>query len=381
MKLSVRLSELLGPKAAQRGIVNEICHATGIERHTVAALLHNRVKYIALDTLARLATYLAEKHGADVRSLVGALFAPEPEPLWDVLADAQQLTFCLGARMSREWAGSEYVMSTDAQLQGRMLSQIARAQLADGSRSARREGAAERRPFPSFCLLRAPMRRTTPQDPGEAWPAICREAQDFYEAHRDDRHAGVVALGSPKVNTLVELMFARAFALTPFRCRDRWARARDRRCPLFFRWRDTDPQPPSCCGGLVLGDDTSSVAPGIYYETADGSWASVECDPHVSDAAFLFYAYRPPLAQAEVACGGFSSLATHWMANELETIVAAMGEPQYASRKLKLGLYVIRFTFFPTSDPAGSVWDARKPRVDVIPISRRAIQRGLKGRS
>ena len=82
MRYSFRLSELLGhvPDPKKRpGTIKAIVEHTGLDRHQVAALLKNEVKYIPLKALSRLCDYLIEQGHATADQLPGALFAVEPE--------------------------------------------------------------------------------------------------------------------------------------------------------------------------------------------------------------------------------------------------------------------------------------------------------------
>ena len=63
MRYSFRLAELLGhsPDPRRRpGTIKSIVEHTGLDRHQVAALLKNEVKYIPLMALSRLCDYLIE---------------------------------------------------------------------------------------------------------------------------------------------------------------------------------------------------------------------------------------------------------------------------------------------------------------------------------
>ena len=89
MQYSFRLAELLGhvPDPRKRpGTIKAIVEYTGLDRHQVAALLKNEVKYIPLKALSRLCDYLIENGHATAEELPGALFSVEPENFWELLA-------------------------------------------------------------------------------------------------------------------------------------------------------------------------------------------------------------------------------------------------------------------------------------------------------
>ena len=88
MQYSFRLAELLGhvPDPRKRpGTVKAIVEYTGLDRHQVAALLKNEVKYLSLRALSRLCDYLVEHGYATADQLPGALFAVEAENYWELL--------------------------------------------------------------------------------------------------------------------------------------------------------------------------------------------------------------------------------------------------------------------------------------------------------
>jgi hypothetical protein len=177
------------------------------------------------------------------------------------------------------------------------------------------------------------------------------KATQLYDEFRREPSSALIALGSIKANPLAEVILAKAFSAVPFVSQDDVARPRERKCPILFRYRDEDdpsgrdPQPPACCGGLRLAAKTPTPLSGIYYETKTGVWEGCPCDLASDDVAFLFYSYRPSNEQVEVACGGFSARATMCLTRKLTEITGKLGKPQFNSESLRLGLYLIKFSF------------------------------------
>ena len=199
--------------------------------------------------------------------------------------------------------------------------------------------------------------------------------------HRESRSA-LIALGSIKVNPVVELMLAKTFGAEAFSSEDHVPKPTDRHSPILCRYRGDeskyrDPQPPSFCGGLRLAEQTEADKPGFYYQMENGQWGCCPWDPRSSDAAFVFYAYWPNTARGEVACGGFSSQATHCLTERLEAIVPKLGEPQFVSDQIHVGLYLIRFTFDRTDSDNGRFKDNAPFKYDVIAVSSEALARRL----
>jgi len=400
MKISLRLAEQLGAAAERHGVLTEIEHICGVERHTVASWLNNTARYVNLDALGRVADYLVKRHGVDRGQLPGALLGRDPEYFWDALASCKKLQFCLGTRTTPQWTGSDYVMSCDALLQGRMLTEIS-------NRVCRMDGATEAESpahraiaestgnghrvvhsfFPEFHLVRGPNRRLTAEnaDDDDDWHKSKKDAIKLYDRFRAQPSSALIALASIKVNPIVEIMLAKTFSAEPFVTEDGVAKPKDRKCPILFRYREkkderweADPQPPSCCGGVQLAAKTPAPRSGIYYQTRTGRWEAACWELASDDVAFFFYAYRPSKAQVEVACGGFSARATRKLTQNLEDVTAQMGKPQFESESLHVGLYLIAFTFDPSDTNYTPDRDDRECQFQVIPLDDKALGDRLK---
>jgi hypothetical protein len=333
-----------------------------------------------MDALARLCEYVISdsKSGIDPGSLPGALLGREPEDLWDTFAKCQRFDFYLGTRVSPQWPRANYVMATDSHLQSVLVSHITRLEAERSGRSQPIEKPGGERiiRYPNFHLVQAPGRDCNADNPGDKWAEMCREALDLYHRPLSEKPNATIALGSMKVNPMVELVLAHAFRAEPFVSQDAITYAKDRSCPFFFRYRDSDPQPPSMFGGLQLSSRLPAPQPGLYYESDCNHWECCPWDPDTSDAAFVFYAYRPNLAQFEVACGGFSSRATACLSQKLDRITAEFGGPQYDAGDLRVGLYIIQFRFDPRD--ADSDQDNRVFETRVVRVPDRAVVRRLR---
>ncbi|MGH7134652.1 MAG: hypothetical protein ACREHD_02870, partial [Pirellulales bacterium] len=251
MKVALKLAQLLQRygEGTQRGRINAIVEGMKkkgghVERHTVAALLKNEVKYLSLEVLGPLCEYLIDL-GVPAAILPGALFELVPGGFMEMLANSRDLAFCLGQRRHETWPGQDFVVATDSQLQSELLARILRCRRpADEAAPpvAAGESADYHRLHQFF--LTAPER-----DSPEQWTAVFGAAREHYDrVDAQGADTALIALGSNKVNSMVELILASAFAATPFESQDEVAHPRDRACPLMFRYRQRDPKPASCCG-------------------------------------------------------------------------------------------------------------------------------------
>src|SRR5213076_2626441 len=126
MRYSFRLAEVVGhmPDPRKRpGTIKAICEYTGLDRHQVASLLKNEVKYIPLDALSKLCAYLIDRGFAKADELPGRLFGVEPEHFWELIARRRRLELCLGVRQGEErnTLDDAWVVASDSVLLGELL--------------------------------------------------------------------------------------------------------------------------------------------------------------------------------------------------------------------------------------------------------------------
>jgi DNA-binding Xre family transcriptional regulator len=381
MQISIRLAQLLKPylkrRGSERGFVAELARGTGVERHTIRALMSNKVTYVNLDSLAKICSYLIQENIVEQPDLLpGAIFARDPERFWELMTRCERLEFCLGTRRAREWPGSRYVMSTDSRLQGVMLariSQVASHSAGTGEpHGAGPAAAVSRRPyFSAFHLVNAPSRQSAAESPGPDWHEVLETSNEIYRNLRNyGQRCALIAMGSIKVNPVVERIHAGIVGAEPFQP-DLPATAAERRFPIFFRYRQNDPRPPSFCGGLELARDRpAELQPGIWYESLDGSWQVAPWDENSHDAAFIAYVHRPNRGEVEVACGGFSSRATGLLTDHLDAIASQLRTPEKVADNLCVAIYVISFTGQPAQDHMRR-WRATVHEVPAETIRRR----------
>src|SRR5262245_42698811 len=351
MRYSFRLAEVVGhvPDPRKRpGTIKAICDYTGLDRHQVAALLKNEVKYIPLDALSKLCAYLIERGFAKADELPGRQFGVEPEHFWKLIARRRRLALCLGERQGESTTLDDaWVVASDSLLLGEVINGATRL----GGTVTHKTGAAAgvsaavqapvgSRPHPEY------LQQSLVWSPGQATLEVCKSMADrvykaFSEAAGDK---ALVCLGSNKSNPVVEALVASSFGCEPFVSQDNISNASKRSCPIFLRYRDHDPQFPSCFGGMKLGKGQASAKPGIYYEKPDGGWGCCEWAEGKHDAAFVFYVHRESQGRMEMVLGGFSGLATRLLARLLARRGDEFWPPVYSDEGLQIGAFVVRFT-------------------------------------
>jgi len=342
MRYSFRLAELLGhvPDPRKRpGTIKAIVEYTGLDRHQVAALLKNEVKYIPLQALSRLCDYLIEYGHVSADQLPGALFAVEPEHFWELLARRRRLEMCLGIRAGdEEWPEGAWVVASDSVLLGELLNGV--STLGGTAKHQDKPGSGILPPHPE--TLKQSLVWSPGQVPTEEVIARAREIYEQFCGPGSDK--AMICLGSMKSNPVAELILAEAFGCEPY-SEDDVQQNHQRCCPIFLRYRATDPHPLSCAGGLVLSEADARSAPGIYFETESGEWEYCEWDQPKNDTALVFYIHRESQGRLEMVLGGFSGRATRLLSRTLATRAEDFWPPIYSKHGIQVGAFIVKYHF------------------------------------
>ena len=338
MRYEFRLAELLGHTPDRRkrpGTIKAIVEYTGLDRHQVASLLKNEAKYIPLEALSRLCDYLVEHGHASADELPGALFAVKPEHFWELLARRRKLEICVGVRRPDGNARPEnaWVVASDAVLMGEVLNGV--TTLGGTDKLARSQGSSDLPTHPEL------LKQTLVWSPGvnDASDAIARSSSVFHDFTSTAGDKAMICLGSVKSNPVVEMIIADTFGATPFESQDQVEKASQRRCPIFLRYRDHDPHLPCASAGMQLSKTEPADQPGIYYETADGTWKYAGGQ----DTALVFYIYRESLGRLEMVLSGFSGRATRLLARTLANRGEDFWPPVYQANYLQVGAYIVQY--------------------------------------
>jgi hypothetical protein len=364
MQVSLNLAKLVGFSPAQRsGIIRDIAAEARLERHYVSDLLHGKASSISFEALASICEYLVKVHNKTPAELLGQLFVVSPGGFWDMFAGHTSFDLCFGMRRSQQWPERRWVSAADADLQASLLHRISLADTDDPDADTRGEGVTQH-------LIRSPEEKSTVDDLKE-WAT---EVYDAFEKRGGKK--SLIIMGSLKSNSVTELAFARAFKAQPFVSQDAVARARDRSCPIFYRYRDHDVQPPSCCGGVRLSKSEEAMQPGIYYEDPKKKqWVCCPVDSS-HDAALVYYVNRPLLGRLELVMGGFSGIATLQLSSNLPRLAHEFWPPAYSTPNLQVGLYVVRMIYRDRS-PGADRFDVKLEEIEVIPLAKSTLVRRL----
>lgn len=384
MRYSFRLAELLGhvPDSKRRpGTIKAIVDYTGLDRHQVAALLRNEVKYIPLAALSRLCDYLIEHGHVTAEQLPGALFAVEPENFWELLARRKRLELCVGVRRDEqgEWPGAAWVVASDSVLLGELLNGVSTLGGTAKHLTAGTPGtAASIKPHPEH--LQQSLVWSPGQGDEEVVMSRAREVHAAFAESSGDQ--ALVCLGSIKSNPVVELVLSQSFGCEPFISQDDVAQPRRRSVPFFLRYRDDDPHPKSCGAGLRLARSEETKAPGLYYEQADGTWAHCAWRQPEQDAALVYYLHRESHGRLEMVLGGFSGRATRLLARTLATRAEDFWPPIYSGHGVQVGAFIVQYDLGPQEDQQRDILrtdlvaDTKIIRLPAEPFQRRLEAQG-----
>ena len=381
MQYSFRLAELLGhvPDPRKRpGTIKAIVEYTGLDRHQVAALLKNEVKYIPLKALSRLCDFLIEHGHATAEQLPGALFAVEPENFWELLARRRRLEMCVGVRKdSVDNNEGSFVSASDSVLLGELLNGVTTlggtAKLRANDGNATSVLSSESIPSPEH------LKQSLVWSPGQASDTeVKRRAKSVYDEFNDSKgDKALIGIGSTKSNAVVEIMMSRAFNCGAFESQDGVDAATDRSVPFFIRYRDNDPHPKSCVGGLKLSKNDKSDKPGIYYEDAEGKWQCCSAEGDREEVGFVYYVHRESQGRLEMMMGGFSGRATRLLARALATRAEDFWPPVYENQGIQVGGFIVQFAMPPGKREADILRTDLVATTEVIQIPVEAIARRL----
>jgi hypothetical protein len=383
MRYSFRLAELLGhvPDPRKRpGTIKHIVEYTGLDRHQVAALLKNEVKYIPMHALSRLCDYLIEYGHVSGDRLPGALFAVEPEHFWELLARRRRLEICLGVRRGEEDESPEgaWVVASDSVLLGELLNGVSSlggtAQYLQRDRENTAPTSSHLVPHPEH------LQQSLVWSPGQMpLDDVVVRARAVYESFGSPGtdHA-LICVGSMKSNPVAELVLAHAFGCQPFVTVEDCQHAHARACPFFLRYRADDPHPPSCAGGIRLSQDDKSSAPGIYYEDKGQTWRYCGWDKPEHDTAFVFYIHRESQGRLEMVLGGFSGRATRLLAKTLSSGAEGFWPPVYARHGIQVGAFIVKYSFSSEEDHRPDLLKTDLVAgTTIIPLAEQVIARRL----
>lgn len=384
MTYCFRLANLVkyDPDPSKRpGTIKKIVESTGLDRHLVSAILRNEAKSISLEAMGKLCDYLIENQIVAAEDLPGALFGLEAETFWETVAGRKRVEICLGVRREGESKLSDnaWIVAADSLLLGALLGGVSTA---SGSKLSGRDPSHEtngdRSDLTATHLDHLEQRLVWSPDKTNE-PNVHKLAHEVYDSFRQaDADSALVSIGSIKSNPVSELTNARIFGGTPFEYEKNLKDARERKCPIFLRYRDDDPKFGSCCAGVELAKNTKSKQAGFYYETESGKWECCPWEYQRYDVAAVTYEVREAQARVEMTLGGFSGQSTRWLAKLLNDRAREFWPPAEINDSLRVGAFLVAFEVDPDmEDNHLFLGGSRYKNASIIRLADSVIQRRL----
>jgi len=380
MRFRFRLSDLVFDWSRKRGI-QDLADQTGINRHKISDLLHGVDRKLSLEEIGRICSALVKHYGVDPLSLPGALFEVVPDDFYEMFNTCDSVLFSVGKRDDPTLA-SEYAMTCDFILSGAVQAGLS---MFDFERLLRLRGKVpsevkgtdgepariHRYAAPEFVTATVFHRAGDSSWEATPDPVAIASYRDLCQKPR----LAHIAIGSVKSSSYNELALAQIFGALAFE-RPGATRARDRASPIFFRYRDSEPEFDSFCSGRDLAGAGSSETPGIYFESERGEWECCPWTEEGDDAAFVVFSHwRGNPARLEVVLGGFSARATAALSKIFHEIVPEL-QPQYDEPDRSVGAFVVSMQLDTARNGGSEPREFVLHPVDALGVKRRIRRAG-----
>ena len=308
-------------------------------------LLNNETPKIDRRHLAKVCRYLVDMGLADQHELPAGLFRMQPEHFWQLLTERKRVEMFMGVRRDDHW-NDQVVIAADSVIQANFLYRM--SQVSRTGVKRRKSRPSKSRQIIDPRLVRA--WGVNGSEDSDIQAEAKRLFRGFLKSHEDEdvEDNALIGFGSVKSNPVIEPSIAWCFRRAkPFISEDDVDDAQERTCPFVVLYRDTDPHPPSVCGGTRLSRKDPGSGPGIYYEEPDGKWHRIAWDEH-SDAALVFYRLDKVSGQLIMVMGGFSGRGTRCLAELLRGDDADVFWPPVSTNDyVEVGAFIVHFTLRP----------------------------------
>ncbi len=372
MKIRLRAEHFLGLDQPRHMALSKLARAIGVTRHQLMHLLDNDAPQLNRKSLEAVCEYLLGHGRLTPVNMFQRLFTMEPDSFWQMLAGRQRIDFFMGVRCRDEVVVDQQIVAADAVLQSVLMNRLTGVAAENRTRSTRFVRHAQQ-VISSQLVLSWGYYGTTDL---ELQSKAKGQWKQFAGEHADKC---ILCLGSIKSNPMCDPVISRAFHdARQFRSEDNVADASQRSCPFMMRYREEDPHPPSCWGGVRLSkeDKSEKRQPGICFEREPQQWDYAPWG-RLDDVAIVYYHYEKGPQNLAMMLGGFSGRSTRCLAEMLRTGAAAeFWPPAVDTNQLSLGVFIVKFAFRPPrkneSDHVGS--HERRKKTEVIPLPREVLQ-------
>ena len=339
MRIRLCVEHLLGLDGERHIPLSQLAEAIGVTRHQLLHLLDNDAPHINRRTLSAVCEYLVGHGLVTPSEMFQKLFAVEPDSFWPMLASRQRIDMNLGVRWRKQMGLDQQVVAADAVLQSVLVNRLTGVAAESPKTGVPIERHAQQ-VISSHLALSWGYQSSTNTEIQAAARALFKQ---FTREH-DDK--AIVCLGSIKGNPMCDPAIARGFRHAKEFCsEDGVASSAERNCPFVMVYREEDPHPPSCWGGVRLAKKDRKPKPGIFFEREPERW-DYEPWGRLEDVALVYYRFLKGTNTLEMVLGGFSGRSTRCLAEMLRTGGAdEFWPPAVETNKLWLGAFVVKFGF------------------------------------
>jgi hypothetical protein len=341
MKIQTRAARLLGLDGTQRKSISGVAKEMNITRFQLLHFLHGSSPQISRGTFEAVCQYLLRHNIVTLDNVFQELFVVEPDSFWPMLSARQQIHFSVGVRWTKVKGFDQQVVADDAVLQSVMVNEL----MGSAANSDTKTGAQGRHPrqvIDSQLIMSWGARGVTNTE-------IEREARAFYKrCTRGTINTATICIGSIKSNPACDPFIARAFSnAKPFESEDAVRVPDERHCPFAMIYREDDPHPASCWGGVQLSREDPRTTPGICFAREEGQWDLAVCNKR-EDAALVYYCFHKSQENLEMVWGGYTGRSTRCLAEMLRDGRAdEFWPPAVDTEHLRVGAFIVRFWFRP----------------------------------
>lgn len=332
MEIEIRLQKLLQDcKRDRHGIVEVIAKETGLHRHTVSKLYHNRQKNPSMKVLGRLCDWL-QQQGVASAALPGGLLGAGASKLREAVAAPGMVTIFLGEYRQRQaQVHVSWISRRDSTAETEMVRWLSTPV---GAEPKQPMLVTEYVPFRAELGTMRVRRKEFQEDRDRA-------RRMFLEMRTSLAHSSAILIGSQRVNYLVEVLVADLFGCKPFAMERGAAQV-----PFHVTFPRRVRAVRSCFGSTDNPPGRSGPRrEGTYYMDAAGKWVCCPWVQATEDSGIVITCYQPGANGLQLAILGFSGSATEAIARDLTRDAKQYWPPYVESRGQRIGVYICRFKF------------------------------------
>lgn len=365
MHMEMRLKKILADsRLDERGVIQKIAEETGLHRHTVRKIYHNKLRSPSLDTLEKICDWLIA-NGVPRSLLPHGLFGMRPSDLWQAIAAPGEVVLFIGKHTETRESNAlfEWIAQRDAGVMARIVQLLSEP------------GQIEQRPKVRIEYVPFRFERRRRGGSNTVFEEDAAKAAAMYEALKTNAsRRSAILIGSQRVNYLVECLIADLFGCKPFVP----VQEQDADVPIYHIYRDAEHSVPSCFGGeKTLPGCTEQVEPGTYYRDANGEWQGLPWKRAERDAGIVITVRNPGSDTMRVAVFGLSGWGTAEVGRQLCINPDFFWQAKMDGGCPRVNVFVCSIVFAPNGASNGED-EVKIESFKVIPLDNKMLKKYLR---